>query len=218
MHSNILKRCGVVLIVVGVVDIAFMIWCVSNGRSYSSSFNIFAVIGGILLVRGNLKVARWGAMLSSFMLAACVGAIVGMPLMFPLGYWLAVFRSGGGGALSILVVAGMLALSFWLRRELHRPEVLRAQADAGVAPPRVAPPIVVGGLLSVLLVGLLFFTLRGETAKQAIQRAEQQVGGSYRFVVTHIQMRSAADRKSVFAIVAAYNDSELKTVQVSWEE
>ncbi len=47
-YRAILKRVGLVLIAVGLCDIIFMIYCVSQGQSYSSSFNIFAVIAGVL--------------------------------------------------------------------------------------------------------------------------------------------------------------------------
>ena len=42
------------LISVGVIDIAVMIYCIINAMHYSSSFNVFSVTLGILLVRGNL--------------------------------------------------------------------------------------------------------------------------------------------------------------------
>jgi hypothetical protein len=43
----ILRRVGNVLLVVGIADIAGMIYTVSSGHSYSSSFNVLAVIAGI---------------------------------------------------------------------------------------------------------------------------------------------------------------------------
>ena len=40
---QILHRVGLALIVFGLLDIGLMIYCIFNGVSYSSSFNIFAV-------------------------------------------------------------------------------------------------------------------------------------------------------------------------------
>jgi hypothetical protein len=56
-HIPILKCVGGVLLIVGLVDIAVMIYCIANRISYSSSFNIFAVVAGIFLLRGNLRAA-----------------------------------------------------------------------------------------------------------------------------------------------------------------
>jgi hypothetical protein len=219
MHSKILKRAGIVLIIIGVLDIAYMIWCVRNGHSYSSSFNIFAVIGGVFLVRGSLKAARWISMLLSFALGASLCAVVAIPFMLPLGYWLAVFRNDGIGAtLGVLFAVGMVVLLYWLRRELQSPEVVRAQVEAGVPRAKIVQPIVAGIVLVVAVVVFLTLLLRGGTAREAIRRAEQQFGGNYHYVVTNLQIQSNMRERSVFAVLDAYNDSELKTVQVRWTE
>ncbi len=68
-HVPILKRIGTVLLAVGLLDIAVMVYCIVNRVSYSSSFNLIAVIAGIFLLRGSVRAAsivRWFAV---FMLA-----------------------------------------------------------------------------------------------------------------------------------------------------
>lgn len=217
MHISILKRVGIVLILVGAFDIAFMVWCITNGRSYSSSLNIFALVAGILLVRSGLKTARWVATISSFMLVACAGLLIVMPFIFPIGYWLAVLRSGVA-APSIVVALLLLALLYWVRQQTLRPEVLEAQRAAGLSEPRTKRAMGFGFSLSVLLVPLLGFTLHGATAHQAIEKAKQQLGGNYRYVVTSMGVRANTKGTSVFAIVAAYNDTELKSIPVSWQK
>jgi hypothetical protein len=67
----------------------------------------------------------------------------------------------------------------------------------------------------IIFLGLI---LHGNTAKEAMQRAEQQLGSKYHFVVTNMQMQSNMRQKSVSARVAAYNDTELKIVQINWQE
>lgn len=59
-----------------------MVWCIANDRSYSSSLNVFALVAGILLVRGSLKTARWVAMGASFLFAGGALAIVALPFMY----------------------------------------------------------------------------------------------------------------------------------------
>ena len=41
---TVLKRVGVALIVFGAIDIGVMMYCIAHQISYSSSFNLFAVI------------------------------------------------------------------------------------------------------------------------------------------------------------------------------
>ena len=218
MHTKILKRCGFVLIATGALDIAYMVWCVSKGISYSSSLNIFAVVGGILLVRGGLKTARWVATFSSFMLAGCGAAMLMMPFTFPLGYWIAVFKFGTGIAFSMFVAVSLLALLFWLRQQMLLPSVREAQLAAGLPPPKTKLAVIVGIILPVALITVLGFMFRSDAAREAIRRAEQQFGGNYHYVITSMQMSSNMKETSVFAVVAAYNDTELKNIQLNWKQ
>ena len=72
-HLPILKRVGKVLIIIGLVDIAVMIYCIANSISYSSSFNIFAVIAGVFLYRGSLRTAVITTWLSSIFIVMLAG-------------------------------------------------------------------------------------------------------------------------------------------------
>ncbi len=76
-YRSSLRVVGVTLIVVGILDIGWMIWCVAHRQSYSSRFNIFAVIAGILLIRGGLRTANVVAFFSAFMLSSLVGVLGG---------------------------------------------------------------------------------------------------------------------------------------------
>jgi hypothetical protein len=218
MHTKILKRCGIVLITVGVLDIGYMIWCIANHISYSSSFNIFALIGGIFLYRGGIKTARWVIQLSTFMLVACGVFLLVMPFMYPLGYWIAVFKHGSGFIMSTFITITFFALLVWLRLQMTRPEVSQAILTAGLQPPRIKFAIAAGLALPVLLLALLSFMLHGDTAHEAIRRAEKQLGGEYHYVVTNLQIESNETQKSVNAIVVAYNNADLKNVQINWKE
>ena len=196
-----------------------MVWCIANQRSYHSSLNIFAVIAGVLLVRGNLKVARWAAMGLSLLMAAGATMLMTFEFMFPLGYWMAVIRDGGiSGIASYLITIALLGLLFWLRSQLYRPEVIHAQTENAIAEPKRLLPIALGIALPIIIVAFLGLMLHGDTAKEAMRRAEQQLGSKYRYVVTNMQMQSNMKHKSVSARVAAYNDTELKIVQINWQE
>ena len=79
-RSNPFKKAGFALLVVGIIDMAFMAYAIANKVSYSSSFNILAVIVGILLLRrsaGTARVVRW---FSIFLMVAFAGVLVIVPL------------------------------------------------------------------------------------------------------------------------------------------
>jgi hypothetical protein len=55
-YTAILRKTGWVLVAVGLIDIAMMIYTISLGMSYSSSLNIFAVVAGLFLIGGKIEV------------------------------------------------------------------------------------------------------------------------------------------------------------------
>ena len=85
----ILTRVGLVLISVGVIDIAVMIYCIINAMHYSSSFNIFSVALGILLVRGNLWAASVVRFFGALFLASSIALIAFLPFVQPISLTLA---------------------------------------------------------------------------------------------------------------------------------
>jgi len=68
-QTAILRRVGTVLVVVGLLDIGGLIYCMANNVSYASSLNIFAVIAGLFLLRGNLGAAGLVRWFAAFLLA-----------------------------------------------------------------------------------------------------------------------------------------------------
>ncbi len=68
--SDPFKKAGITLLCVGLIDIGVMVYCIVNKISYSSSFNMFAVIAGILLIKGNVYTVRIVRWLSVFIIAA----------------------------------------------------------------------------------------------------------------------------------------------------
>src|SRR5262245_2257182 len=74
-----MRQAGLVLIMIGLLDIAWCAVAVVRGESYSSSLNIFALVAGVLVYRGNTGAARFVVMGLSFLL----GGFLLMPLVLP---------------------------------------------------------------------------------------------------------------------------------------
>ena len=141
-YRAILRRVGFVLLAVGVVDIAYMVYCIMNSKNYSSSLNIFAVVAAIFLIRGGLKTARFVTWFSAFLLTGLTGAILFlMPFQKPLDLWAIEFRLDAGGVIaSVILGIAALALLCWTYLQLRSPVVVAARVEAGqtAEPPKLA--------------------------------------------------------------------------------
>jgi hypothetical protein len=219
LYGAILRRAGFVLIAVGVIDIGWMIYCIINRISYSSSLNIFAVVAGILLIRGGLKTAgaiRW---LAIVFVSAFVSLIILYPILQPFGLTLAEIRFDTGGmSVSFFFAAVIISLLYWIARELGREPIQVARESAGLKRSSARMPIWCGSGILVLAFVLLRAFQSGETADRAKLEAAKAVGPGYSFHVTSFSINYGGSRKSISAVVAAWNDKEVRNIPVHWEE
>ncbi len=218
-HASILKRTGTVLVAVGLLDIAVMIYCIANRISYSSSFNIFAVIAGIFLLRGSLRAASIVRWFAAFMIAAFVGLLLAWPLMQPIDLTLTQVRLS---PLSTLTSLGLLVLIFallsWLVRELGRTSILEARAAEGRKSRDMRIPVVLGVGLIAMLVVFLNLLLGGDSASKAKALAEQDLGSSYRYHVSSMNIAKTSQGTFISGVVTAWNEREIHNIPVKWEE
>lgn len=212
-HKRILKSVGTVLLVVGILDISYMAYCIANKISYSSSFNIFSVIAGILLLRQSLKTARVVAWFSAFMLVGFVGVILMFAFIEP---WdLKIIRF----TLDPLSVSAMylfsvliLALVFWVYRSLRSEPVLMAQEQAGIKTDTPKLAYALGGLLVVGLSYAMYTSNYGESGLLAKEKAKEIHGEDYSYYVNGMNWAG----NHVSARLLAFNSSEIIPVEVRW--
>jgi hypothetical protein len=217
-YRSILKRVGLVLILVGVADIGWMIYCIIHKMSYSSSLNLFAVIAGILLMRGNLRTAvavRWFSM---FFLSACVAMLVAWPALQPMGLTLTRIRLNPGGSVGNAMFAiFVVSFLYWFAKELGREPVQVASDSSGLKRRKMRIPAVLGVALVIGLGVSLHFFLGGETAQRAILMAEKEIGPGYQCFVSSLRINGGGSRESVSGMVTAWNDKEIREIPVHWE-
>lgn len=115
------------------IDIGVMIYCIMNGISYSSSFNIFAVVLGILLLRGSLRAASIVRFFGAFFLAGFLGLIAAWPVLQPLGLTLAELHRMAVSDIAFYSAFALcgLTLLFWITLELNEDAVVTALQSAG---------------------------------------------------------------------------------------
>ncbi len=155
-YLTILSRVGLVLVVVGVTDIAIMIYCIMNGIHYSSSFNIFAVALGILLVRGNLWAASIVRFFGAFFLASGIALVAFFPFVQPISLTLAEFRNTPPFGLLFPLI--LLVVCFWTTRELNGGPVLAAFQASGRSVSPLIFPIALGIGLVAAVGGVIILT------------------------------------------------------------
>ncbi len=222
-YRQSLRVVGIVLIVVGFLDIGWMIYCIANGESYSSSFNIFAVIAGILLVRGGLRTARVVAFFSAFMLSSFIGLLLILPLIMPLDLLLTHLRVHPASFVSCsLLGVFVLVLLGWIYLRLTAPLITAAFVEKYPLKTsfrwRPRNGFFIGALLVIVMVVALGFMLHGASAQRACAEAKLKVGDGYKFCVSSLSMQSSGGHTHVAAVVTAYNQNEIKKVGVRWDE
>jgi hypothetical protein len=210
---QILHRVGLALIVFGLLDIGMMIYCIVNGVSYSSSFNIFAVISGIYLRRGHPWYVKWVTRAAGFYAAAFCTVFPMAMFLFPMDLAALQIRLHPGAVIvGTVVTIGVVVFLIWVYRELRQSSVLAAYAVAGRSPASFWLAPLCGAAL-VLGIGVLFVVLtHGDAEQRAIGLARAKTGPEYHYFV----MRLSYGGDSGTAEVLAYDDRTIKTVRVEW--
>lgn len=206
----ILKRVGVALITFGVIDMAVMAYCIAHRLSYSSSFNVFAVLAGFYVWKGHPWYVKWVPRVAGFYVGAfCVVALM-VPFIVPLELVFAGLRLHPVIIIgSTVATLGAIAFLIWTDRQLKAPPVLAAYG-VGTRPPWL--PFVSGAALAVVIGTVLGSALHGEAAHRAIELARAKTGSEYRYFVSRMSWAGAHGR----AQVMAYRDDTIKLVDVDW--
>jgi len=211
--DNPFRKAGVVLLIIGILDIGVMAYCIVNKINYSSSFNIFSVIAGILLMKGSVKTARVVRWLSAFFVIGFVFMLFLFPLAMPVRLLTTQVKLNptyilGSYAFSIIFI-GVLV---WVYKQLSAPSALAKLERAGykVGRPRSAFYAALG---LVVMGGVAFgFLLNSESAEKAKSLAREQLGANYQY---HINALSMSGNHGS-AVVTAYNSDEIRNVRVEW--
>jgi len=214
-YRVILKKVGIAWIAFGLADIAFMIYSVAHGQSYSSSFNIFAVIAGIFLMRGSLGATTLVTWFSAFSLAGILGVFLIFPFLQPIDLLVVQAKLDPfGSAIVWLMALAVLVLLGWSYKQLRSTPILEARRASGRS--TATPKLAIGlGIALVAVLGVVLnMALNGATGAKAVDLARKQLGPDYKYFTQSISTGGRHTR----AVVAAYNDREIKYVPVEWSE
>ncbi len=218
-YLSVVKRVGRALVVFGLLDIGLMIYCIVEGLSYHSSFNIIAVVAGIFLIRGSPRAAGIVLWLATLILVGFGCLVVLWPAFLPPGLALAELRLYPlWFAGSLALEAAVLGFLYWVARQLLLGPVLPVRMW-GFTAHSLRSAVVAGVGLVAMLALVTGFTSRGQRASRAIETAAAQLGPGYKYHLNSIHWLSASGRGTeVSAIVTAWNDREIRKVPINWQE
>ncbi|WP_192022926.1 hypothetical protein [Shewanella sp. WPAGA9] len=215
MEENIhpFKKAAALLLLLGLIDIAVMIFCIINQTNYASSFTIFGVISGVLLLRGSLKTVQTLRWLSIFISVLIVGISFDTLFTTPPALLIALMKFSPLTVIGPICVAALLVAVFiWIYCQLSSQESLQllVKANYKATQPKSAYLLGVIGLLVTFLGASEM--VNGESAKKAIKLAQTQRGSAYQYHVTRLYV----SQNSGYADVIAYSDKAVHQLNVNW--
>lgn len=215
---QILRRAGVVMLVVGALDIAYLVWRLSTGASYSYSMTIPAMIAGVLLMRGSLRTASALVWIAGILLPMAI-ASGAMSLMQPIDLTLTQLRLAPSAhfsaALPLVLFCGLL---YWLLQQLVRQPVQAAIQTTGRKRPAINVALMIGVGLSLLALTGKQLGQNGDLKRKAEQLAQEKHGAQFRYHAASITPRDDMEGTFVEAKVVAWNSDSVDTVDVFWKE
>jgi hypothetical protein len=219
-HQRVLCQVGWVLVLLGLLDVAYMMYCIVNRISnYVSLSGLFSIVAGMFLLNASLRAAsivRWLVVLA---LAGFVPGVAFLPFVQPLDLTLTHLRLNPGRfAGGALLLVAWLALFLWIALRLGHPAVLTARQVAGKKRRNMRIPAVLGVLLAVAGCAAFVAVQRGERVARAKSLASEQLGEGYRYHIRSLSVVRSARETSVTATVTAWNHNEIRAVPVHWTE
>ncbi len=118
----------------------------------------------------------------------------------------------------LVAAISMIALSYWVIRELGREPVQAASALAGIKRRDMRVPVALGVVLVAAGVAWLSAFLSGASAVRAKSMAEKLVRPGYRLHVGSMRVSESGHTESVSGVVTAWNDREIREIPFMWKE
>lgn len=216
----ILKRVGTVLAIAGFIDIAVMVSCIFAGVAYSSSFNIFAVIAGFFLIRGNLRAASIVRRAAVFFFFGFGSAIVLVLVVQPLDLTMTQIRLNPWTFfMTGIIVILMLSLLLWVSKELGRQEIVLAFTNAGMKPPNARRVAIVTVAFIGMIATVAAIVLNDDASIEKAKRlAQQEADEGHKFHVNSLKISVTDKGRRITATVVSWNENEIKDILVEWSE
>ena len=215
--NNPFRKIGIALLVIGILDIGYLIYSIINGFSYTSSFNIFAVVASIFLIRGNVIAALITRFFVTFFAAFVFGGVILYFYLMPIDLIMIQIKLQSTPMLSFALIFGCVsAILIWMCIQFSTSESIQAFIDGGyksTVPKLISFSAAAAVTLLIILIGVFFnFFYSSEAITKAVKLARAQYGNNYQYHVTSFNI----ENDHGIATVTVYNNEAIKTVEVQW--
>ena len=218
MYNRIVKRTGVVLLAIGVIDGVVTIARLPMAGPYPAVLDGIAVIAGVFLLLDGPRAALWVRTIATFLLAAGIVLAIAVSLFQPLDLSITEIRLDPADiAAKAVAVLFAFCLTLWVTLQLGRPSVQDAIVNARIRRWDMRIPTQAGGGIVMLAALLLWLALHGQSAQLATSLALQQLGPDYRYHLSWISSSNNGHGTTVTGVVTAWNKQEIKKVLLHWE-
>jgi hypothetical protein len=221
-YRLILKRVDWLLLASAAVD---FVWPMLVGtfegtpfREIRLSIPFLTIVFTIFLLRGNLRMASILRWCLAFSLAAIVPSIFLAPVTTPIGLLIAQWRFDflntlGAATVTLVTIAACL----WIVLQLGSAPVNAARASQGRPWRNLYVPIALGVVFTLAAVVFTVVAANSLAKEGALQQARALVGPGYELHVSKISSKRKSGTTTTRASVTAWNDSEIKVVDVDWQ-
>ena len=224
MYKEKLKRCGICLLIISGFSFSFNHWIGSDSNmpiNYGYLFfTLPSLLAGLCLFYKMIKAVNFTVLFTSMYLSSLPCSLIVSLIRFPFGYWIANMRFNWtsfllDGLMTVLIIASF----YWICRELTGRAISAVQKEHNIAPPKVYLFLIAGISFAAFPLIATNAPSRTKLEQNAILMAKEQMGDRYNYVVTNIRQdinhdTHLIDKNSRLALVAAYNDSDFKTLQI----
>ncbi len=214
--ENKLKKVGLSLIIVGLIDIGILTICLFQGIPYFSSFNFFALISGLILIKSvNVKFGRIIGTISSFLITVLLGIILILLIHVPFRFWIT-YAEYKLENLMLIISFFVINLSYlvWINLKLTgkkasaiTPENNNRIADFFL---KTSSGYIMGCFLVLLLLIITVFIYKNENTKFAIKKAKNHFSTDYDYFVSSYQTVNGVSEITI----TAFNDSKIESFEI----
>jgi uncharacterized membrane protein HdeD (DUF308 family) len=222
-YRRSLRRAGIVLIVLGLLDLAQAAYAAVTRLEFEIPFGVLALISGIYIYLGSVRMARWTAFFTALGLGLLAGLGIALPLLVPIGLiWPFLRTYPFLTTHHLLVGLAAAALMVWTYRGLTAPVALPTSNGQARRQKRARVwslyGLIPGVALAIgMVVGWNLF-LRSEDVRRARLEAARKTGPGYGYFVYEWSWDNPPGTRLNGARVLAYNARGVREVQVTWEK
>ncbi|WP_139260481.1 hypothetical protein [Duganella sacchari] len=217
-YRPVLRRAGLVMLVLGAVDLGLAVWQFMQSGGTTFGLNYGALISAVLLLSGGLAVSEFLRWIGWLVLP---GAVLALVTVFaqPLDLSLVQLRQAPANYLTSVVptVLSLVAL-LWLLRELGSAPLMQARAIEGRKLRNIRVPQALGVLLALGGATVLVVALNGDRAQHALALASQHGGKQLHYHLRSINVIKSDGPTRVASVVTVWDDKSVGYLQVNWQE